>query len=75
MNRKTIERLKQSFTRRGGAFEIRPDTPPEITRDFLERLIACPDCRGAILEACNSDDRKNVDIDAVMRDLAEQDGH
>jgi hypothetical protein len=75
MNRKTIERLKRSFERRGGAFEIRPDAPPEIMRGLLEGLLACPDCRAAVLEACDSDDRKNVDIDAVLRDLAKQDGH
>ena len=75
MNRKQIERLKQSFAKRGGRLEINPDTEPEITRAFLERLIDCPDCRAVILESCQSENRKDVDIDTVLRDLARLDGH
>lgn len=75
MNRKQIERLKASFAKRGGAFEMSEDTPPEITRAMLESLIKCPDCRAVILEACNSENRRDIDIDTVLRDLARADGH
>ena len=75
MNRKQIERLKRSFADRGGAFEVAAETPPEITRAFLEKLLDCPDCRAVILQACNSENRKDVDIDTVLRDLARADGH
>lgn len=47
-----------------------PDASPQTMRFFLEQLLDCPDCRAAVLEACNADDRKDVDIDAVIRDLA-----
>jgi hypothetical protein len=70
MDRKFVKRLQKSFEKRGGRFDVAPGAPPEITRAFLEELIGCPDCRAAMLEACNGDDRKDIDIDSVMRDLA-----
>jgi len=75
MNRKQIDRLKQSFAKRRGRLEMTPGTPPEITRAFLEKLIDCPDCRAVIVESCQSENRNDVDIDTVLRDLARQDGH
>lgn len=54
---------------------ISPGTPPEIEAAFLGSLMDCPDCRAAILEANRGDDRKNVDIDDVMRDLAARGDH
>jgi hypothetical protein len=70
MNRKKLRKLQESFEKRGGMFGVSPDAPPEAMMALFDELVGCPDCRAAILEACNGDDRKNVDIDAVMRDLA-----
>jgi hypothetical protein len=42
---------------------------------LLGDLLGCPDCRAVILEACNGDDRKNVDIDATIRELAMRGDH
>jgi hypothetical protein len=70
MDRKFVKRLQRSFEKRGGRFGVASDAPPEIVRIFLEELVDCPDCRAAMLEACNADDRRDVDIDRVMRDLA-----
>ena len=75
MDRKLLRNLERSFARRGGTFGIAASAPPEITRAFLEALLDCPDCRGAIVEACNADDRKEVDIDEVMQDLGLTHGH
>jgi hypothetical protein len=69
MDRKFVNRLQRSFEKRGGQFGIAPDASPQSVRMLLEGLLDCPDCRAAVLEACNSDDRKNIDIDAVIRDL------
>jgi hypothetical protein len=69
MDRKFVKRIQRSFKKRGGRFGIAPDASPQAVRIFLEGLLDCPDCRAAVLEACNSDDRRDVDIDAVIRDL------
>jgi hypothetical protein len=69
MNRKIVKRLTRSFNRRGGTVSVAPDLSPEMMEAFVDQLLDCPDCRAAILEACNGDDRKNVDIDAVIRGL------
>lgn len=69
MDRKFVKRLQKSFEKRGGRFDVAPGAPPEITRAMLEGLIGCPDCRAAVLEACHADDRKDVDVDTVMRGL------
>ena len=69
MNRKLVKRLTRSFDRRGGAFSVAPDISAEMMEVLLDELLDCPECRAALLEACNSDDRKNVDIDAVIRGL------
>jgi hypothetical protein len=65
-----MKRLQRSFEKRGGRFGITPDASPQAMRMLLEGLLDCPDCRAAVLEACSSDNRKDVDIDAVIRDLA-----
>jgi hypothetical protein len=70
MDRKFVKRLQRSFEKRGGEFGIAPDASPQTVRMLLEGLLDCPDCRAAVLEACKSDNRKDVDIDAVIRDLA-----
>ena len=70
MDRKFLRKLQKAFEKRGGTFGVAPDASPESIRALLSELLACADCRSSILEACNADDRKNVDIDAVMRDLA-----
>lgn len=70
MDRKFIKRLQRSFEKRGGRFGLDAAAPPEITRLLLEELLGCPDCRAAVLEACHADDREDIDLDRVMRDLA-----
>jgi len=70
MDRKFVKQLQRSFEKRGGRFGIAPNATPQAVRMLLEGLLDCPDCRAAVLEACNSDNRKDVDIDAVIRDLA-----
>ena len=70
MNRKFVRRLHRSFAKRGGTFEAAPDAPAESIVAMLEGLLDCRHCRAAVLEACNGDDRNNVDIDAVIRGLA-----
>ena len=70
MDRKFVKRLQRSFQKRGGRLGIAPEASPQTVRMILEELLGCPDCRAAVLEACNADDRKDVDIDAVIRDLA-----
>ena len=70
MDRKFVKPLQRSFEKRGGRFGIAPDASPQTVRMFLEELLDCSDCRAAVLEACHSDNRKDVDIDAVIRDLA-----
>ncbi len=75
MNRKRIRKLQASFAKRGGMFWASPDAPPEVTALFLEELLECPECRAAVIEACNSDDRKNVDIDEVIRNLRARGDH
>lgn len=75
MDRKFLRRLQRSFEKRGGTFGIAPGATPESIALLLDGLLECSDCRAAILEACNVDDRKDVDIDAVIRDLAMSRGH
>ncbi len=70
MDRKFIRRLQRSFEKRGGSFGIAPDAPEESIVVLLDQLLDCPDCRAAVVEACNGEDRKDVDIDAVIRELA-----
>ena len=70
MDRKFVKQLQKSFQKRGGRFGIALDASPQTVPMLLEGLLDCPDCRAAVLEACNSDNRKDVDIDALIRDLA-----
>jgi hypothetical protein len=70
MDHKLRRRLRQSFEKRRGRFAIPLGTPAEIAQLFLDELLDCPDCRAAVLEACNGDDRKTIDIDEVLRGLA-----
>jgi hypothetical protein len=69
------KQLQRSFEKRGGRFGIAPDASPQTVPMLLEGLLECPECRAVVLEACNSDDRKNVDIDDVIRDLAQSRHH
>jgi len=69
MNRKFIRKLQRSFEKRGGAFGVSPDASKENIVAMLEGLLDCPDCRAAVLEACNADDRNDIDIDNVIREL------
>ena len=69
MDRKFVNKLRKSFEKRGGTLAVGPQMSPAMMTAFLEELLHCPDCRAAVLEACNADDRKNVDIDAVICDL------
>lgn len=69
MDRKQVRNLRRAFEKRGGMFGANPDLPPEMMTAFLEELLECPECRAAVLEACNGEDRKDVDIDALIRDL------
>ncbi len=75
MNRKRLRKLQASFAKRGGSFWASPDAPPEVTAAFLEQLLECPECRAAVLEACNGENRENVDIDATIRALALRGDH
>ena len=70
MDRKFVKKLRRSFDKRGGQISIAPDASPETILALLDSLMDCPDCRAALLEACNSGNRKDVDIDEVIRDLA-----
>lgn len=70
MNRKRLRRLQAEFARRGGRFWIDPDAPPDITQAFLTELLASPECRAVVLEACNGPDHADVDIDSVLGSLA-----
>ncbi len=70
MNRKRLRKLQAEFARRGGRLWIDPDAPPEMTRAFLTELLACPECRAVVLEACNGSNREDVDIDSVLGSLA-----
>lgn len=69
MDRDVRNRFRKSFEKRGGRIAFGPDLSPQMMRNLLEELLACPDCRGAVLEACNAESRRDVDIDAVIRDL------
>ncbi len=75
MNRKRLRKLQESFEKRDGRFWMSPDAPPEVTAALLEQLLDCPDCRVAVLEACNGDEREEVDIDATIRALALRGDH
>lgn len=75
MDRKFLRRLQRSFEKRGGTFGIAPNASPESIGMLLRGLLECPDCRAAVLEACNADDRKDVDIDEVIRGLAMSRSH
>ena len=70
MDPKFLRRLQRSFEKRGGRFGVSAEAAPENIVVLLDQLLDCPDCRAAVLEACNADDRKNVDVDAVIRELA-----
>jgi hypothetical protein len=65
-----MKRFQKSFERRGGRFEAAPSLSPETMLGFLDELLQCPECRAAVLEACNAEDHKDVDIDSAIRDLA-----
>ena len=67
MNRKNLRRLQASFAKRGGKFWANPDESPELTVAMLTELLACPDCRPAVLEACGAEGSQ--DIDAKIRAL------
>ena len=75
MDRKRLRELQRSFRKRGGTFGISPDAPGEVMVAFLDQLLDCPDCRAAIIEASSSENRKDVDIDEVIRNLALRDDH
>lgn len=70
MGRKLETELQRSFAKRGGRLRIPAEISLQDVPALLEDLLHCPDCRAAVLEACNSDNRKDVDIDAVIRNLA-----
>jgi hypothetical protein len=75
MNRKRLRKVQAAVEKSGGSFWVSPDAPPEVMSALLGDLLGCPDCRAVILEACNGDDRKNVDIDATIRELAMRGDH
>ena len=75
MDRRMRRKLERSFRKRGGMFGLSSDASPEMVKAFLGQLLGCPECRDAVLEACNGDDRKNVDIDAVIRNVASSREH
>jgi len=56
MNRKRLRKLQRAFEKRGGVFHASPDASPEMTSLFLRELLDCPDCRAAVLEACDESD-------------------
>jgi hypothetical protein len=70
MNRRKLESMRKVVESRGGRMWINPEADPAAFRMMFEGLLDCPDCRAAILEACNSDDRKNVNIDETLASLA-----
>ena len=72
MNRKRAAELQESFARRGGRFGFEPDMPAEVVAQVLGELLACPDCRSVVLEACGD---KTSDIDATLRDLMMRGDH
>ena len=70
MDRKFEKQLQRPFAKARGRFGIAPDASVQTLPMLLEGLLDCTECRSAVLEACNSDNRKDVDIDAVIRELA-----
>jgi hypothetical protein len=75
MNRKKLRKMQQALETRGGKVWINPEIPPQLMGKTLEALLECPDCRAAILEQCNSEDRKNVNIDETLAMLAMSSDH
>jgi hypothetical protein len=67
-----MARIGRGKHKRGGEVWMSDDVSPV---GLLELLLECPDCRAEILQACNSEDRRNVDIDEVLRDLAARGDH
>jgi hypothetical protein len=43
MNAK-IRRMMQEIERRGGRLHVNPSLPDELSEQFLEQVLACPDC-------------------------------
>lgn len=70
MDKKFLGRLTRSFEKRGGTFGVEPGARDEDIVALLDQLLDCPDCRAAVVEACNADDQRDVDIDEVIRGLA-----
>ena len=70
MNRKRMRKLEEDFAQRRCFIWMSPDASPEMSREMLEKLLDCPDCRSAVLAACNAEDRKDMNIDDVIRALA-----
>jgi len=75
MTRKKRQNVEKVLESRGGRMWINPDADPAAFRMMFEGLLDCPDCRAAILEACNSDDREDVNIDDTLASLAMSCGH
>ena len=43
MNAK-IRRMMQEIEQRGGKLHINPSLPDDLTEEFLEQVLSCPDC-------------------------------
>ena len=69
MKHDSLKGFRKTLEMRGRRIDFPACLPAEVMRTFFEELIGCPDCRAVVLEACNAEDRRGVDIDAVIRDL------
>jgi hypothetical protein len=75
MNRKKVSEMQEALEAHGGKVWINPNTPAPFMREMFEALLDCPDCRAVILEQCNSEDRKEVNIDETLASLAMSHDH
>lgn len=46
MNKK-IRKMLRTIERRGGIVHMNPALPDDVAEQFLEQMLACPDCCGA----------------------------
>jgi len=46
---KQVEAVISMLRAAGGVVGIEPDAPDYVKRAFLEMILSCPDCRGAVM--------------------------
>lgn len=64
MNRKLMEMVRE-IERRGGVIHISGPLPEDVTEQFLEQILSCPDC-GVSHPAERDFDPEEVTIDKVL---------